>query len=537
MYCRNRESPGISRGMVNQEINVSMRAPRCPRGRRRDGVQRLEIIGLSVLLAFMSASCTSGPVQSTRPLKREFPKLGVFQPPVSSAEVSPGERSARNPVPFSLEDRMAFGTSSGRPLKDGEPGRVFSFRAREMPLVDALRLFSRANRLNIVVEPGVEGVVTVDFQGLALEKAMSALLDTQGYYWEKDGELIVVRRLKTRMFTLDYIRLERSGEGRNKAQVTSGSGRNGGQDAGEVILSQQDQIKFWEEIEAQIGTLLSTEGRFVVNRLSGTIQVTDLHRRVQGVATFLANVRNSLYRQVEIQARIYEIALRDDYSLGVDWSRIDLSTPKGSFKLANVITAPAGGFVARAATAAFSFNDGDFEGVIQALQEQGDVQVVSQPRILTLNNQPALIKVGTDQSFFTSTTTQGTAGTGNIVTEQVRTVTSGLVLSVTPQVSQDGWVMMDVSPIITRLTDTVESQNGSTAPVLEVKQSGGLVRVRDGQLVIIGGLIQEQLTTTERKVPLLGDIPVFGTFFSGTYQAERNTELVIFLMPRILRVT
>ena len=93
----------------------------------------------------------------------------------------------------------------------------------------------------------------------------------------------------------------------------------------------------------------------MVNRLSGTIQVTDLHRRVEEVATFLVNVRNSLYRQVEIQVRIYEIALRDDYSLGVDWSRIDLSTPKGSFKLANIITAPAGGFVARAATAAFQF--------------------------------------------------------------------------------------------------------------------------------------------------------------------------------------
>ena len=105
-----------------------------------------------------------------------------------------------------------------------------------MPLVDALRLFSRANTLNIVVEPGVEGVVTVDFQGLALEKAMTALLDTQGYYWENDGELIVVRRLKTRIFTMDYIRLERSGEGRNKAQVTSGSGKSGGQDAGRSDL-------------------------------------------------------------------------------------------------------------------------------------------------------------------------------------------------------------------------------------------------------------------------------------------------------------
>ena len=523
--------------MQIRAINVPAKALRDPCARGRERVRRPGFIVPCVLLAFMAVGCTVIPAEPTRPLQGTFPKPPDMQPDARSPKVAVRERSEVNPAPFSLEDRMALGTPSGLLLTDAKPVRVFSFRAREMPLVDALRLFSRANTLNIVVEPGVEGVVTVDFQGLALEKAMSALLDTQGYYWEKDGELIVVRRLQTRIFTLDYIRLERSGEGRNKAQVTSGSGRSGGQDAGEVVLSQQDHIKFWEEIETQLGALLSPEGRFVVNRLSGTIQVTDLHQRVEEVATFLVNVRDSLYRQVEIQARIYEIALRDDYSLGVDWSRIDLRTPKGSFKLANIITAPAGGFVARAATAAFSFNDGDFEGVIEALQEQGNVQVVSQPRILTLNNQPALIKVGTDQSFFTSTTTQGTAGAGNIITEQVRTVTSGLVLSVTPQISQDGWIMMDVSPIITRLTEIVESKNGSTAPVLEVKQSGGLVRVRDGQLVVIGGLIQEQLTTSERKVPLLGDIPLLGSFFSGTYQAERNTELVIFLMPRILRVT
>ena len=521
--------------MQNPAGNVLMKAGLCDRARKR--VWRPGIVVLSMLLAFMVGSCTTIPAQPTSQPRSKFPKPSDMQPDARSPEVANRESPEPSPAPFSLEDRMALGAPSGLIRTDAKPTRVFSFRAREMPLVDALRLFSRANTLNIVVEPGIEGVVTVDFQGLALERALAALLDMQGYYWEKDGELIVVRRLRTRIFTMDYIRLERSGEGRNKAQVTSGSGRSGGQDAGEVILSQQDHIKFWEEIETQLGALLSPEGRFVVNRLSGTIQVTDLHRRVEEVATFLVNVRNSLYRQVEIQARIYEIALRDDYSLGVDWSRIDLNTPKGSFKLANVITAPAGGFVARAATAAFSFNDGDFEGVIQALQEQGDVQVVSQPRILTLNNQPALIKVGTDQSFFTSTTTQGTAGAGNIITEQVRSVTSGLVLSVTPQISQDGWIMMDVSPIITRLTDIVQSVNGSTAPILDVKQSGGLVRVRDGQMVIIGGLIQEQLTNTERKVPLLGDIPLIGSFFSGTYQAERNTELVIFLMPRILKVT
>lgn len=192
--------------------------------------------------------------------------------------------------------------------------------------------------------------------------------------------------------------------------------------------------------------------------------------------------------------------------------------------------------MAKAATAKLSFQDGSFKGVLEALSEQGDVRVVSQPRILTLNNQPALIKVATDESFFTSTVTQGVGGSGNIVTEQVRTVTSGLVLSVTPQVSEEGWIMIDISPIITRLTDTVTSANGSTAPILDVKQSGGLVRMRSGDMVIIGGLIQEVTSDTERKVPVLGDIPGLGRLFKGTYQAKAKTELVIFLSPRIVQV-
>ena len=215
--------------------------------RRRVRVRRPGIVVLSVLLLAMSASCTTVPAQSTRPLQSEFPRQADIPHDAGSTETAVRESPEPSRAPFSLEDRMVLGTPSSPSFTDGEPARVFSFRAREMPLLDALRLFSRANALNIVVEPGIEGVVTVDFQGLALEKAMAALLDMQGYYWENDGELILVRRLKTRIFTLDYMRLERSGEGRNKAQVTSGSGRSGGQDAGEVILSQQDDIKFWEE--------------------------------------------------------------------------------------------------------------------------------------------------------------------------------------------------------------------------------------------------------------------------------------------------
>lgn len=488
-------------------------------------------------LMFVVTACNS-----VLPYQEEFPDSASPTDQIGATAISAGpvtEVDATAPskdAAIPLSDRMVVSTPQSEIRGGKAPERLFTFRAQDLPLSDALILFARANGLNIVAGPDLQGNVTVDFKGLSLERAMQALLEAHGYFWQKEGDLIRVTRFETRSFSIDYIRLVRGGTGRNKAQVTSGSG-GGGQDAGEVTLDQQDQIKFWEELEAQIKALLSQEGRMVANRLSGTIQVTDLRQRVEEVAKFLASVRRTLYRQVEIQARIYEVTLRDDYALGINWNRINFDGTAGLVTLSNIITSPAGGVAARTATATLNFQDGSFDAVINALSEQGDVRVVSQPRIMTLNNQPALIKVATDRSFFTSTVTQGVGGSGNIVTEQVRTVTDGFVLSVTPQISEDGWIMMDVSPIITRLTDTVTSANGSTAPILEVKQSGGLVRMRDQEMVIIGGLIQDQVSQTERKVPLLGDIPGLGRLFKGTYQNKNKTELVIFLSPRIVNVS
>ena len=418
-------------------------------------------------------------------------------------------------------------------------GPLYSFRAQELPIIDALALFARSNHLNIVAGPEITGTITVDFHHLPLEQAMSAILEAHGYYWEHLNGLIQVKQFKTKTLNIDYIRLVRSGTGQNRAQLSSGSSGGGGgasQNTGQITVNQEDEIKFWEELEKQIKTLMSEEGRLVINRLSGTIQITDRFQRVDEIDHFLDSVHLALYRQVEIEVRIYEVALDDQYSLGIDWSRINFDGTNGAIALANIITAPFGGFIAKAATTTISFEDGSFDGVLQALEEQGDIRVISQPRVVTMNNQPALIKVATDQPFFTSTIAQGTAGTGNIVTEQARSVTVGLVLSVTPQISEDGWIMLDVTPILSRLRAVETSpQKTATAPVLDVKQSSGLVRLKDGEMVIIGGLIQEESSETERKVPLLGDIPYLGRLFKGTYTAKRKSELVIFISPKIIR--
>lgn len=442
---------------------------------------------------------------------------------------------------FSLEDRMLLTSDVSELIPPSVPslGPLYSFRAQELPILDALALFARSNHLNIVTRPEITGTLTVDFHQLPLEQAMSALLEAHGYYWEYHQDLIQVRQFKTKTLNVDYIRLIRGGTGQNRAQINSGSSggvNSGSQDNGQITVNQQDEIKFWEELEKQIQILMSKDGRLVVNRLSGTIQVTDWYQRVDEIDHFLKVVHRALYRQVIIEARIYEVNLNDTYSLGVDWSKINFLGTSGNVALANIITAPFGGFIAKAATTTISFADGSFEGVLQALREQGELRVVSQPRVVTLNNQPALIKVATDEAFFTSTVAQGAAGTGNIITEQARSVTVGLVLSVTPQISEDGWIMLDVTPIISRLREIRASPlNTATAPVLDVKQSSGLVRLRDGEMVIIGGLIQEESSDTERKVPILGDIPFLGRLFKGTFSIKTKSELVIFLSPKIVR--
>lgn len=514
------------------------RAPYDTAQPKRQKCPSFMIMTISVAGLFSLLSCT------TSAPKKDV--AAVQFPTIPALEASPGPQATQTAIKnldgtFSLEDRMLLSSDIENAASPTLPalGPLYSFRAHELPIIDALALFARSNQLNIVSGPEITGSATVDFHDLPLEQAMSALLEAHGYYWEHHDHLIQVRKFKTAGMNVDYIRLVRGGAGQNRAQMNSGSSNGGGSsETGQIEVSQQDEIKFWQELEKQIQTLMSKDGRLVINMLSGTIQVTDWYQRVDEIEHFLKSVHQALHRQVQIEARIYEVNLNDSYSLGIDWSKINFYGSSGNIGIANIIAAPFGGFIAKAATTTISFADGSFDGVLEALQEQGEVRVVSQPRVVTMNNQPALIKVATDQPFFTSTVSQGTAGSGNIVTEQARSVTVGLVLSVTPQISDDGWIMMDVTPIISRLREIATSPlETATAPVLDIKQSSGLVRLKDGEMIIIGGLIQEESSETERKVPILGDIPFLGRLFTGTYTAKSKSELVIFLSPKIVKTS
>jgi MSHA type pilus biogenesis protein MshL len=445
-------------------------------------------------------------------------------------------------------------------LSDSVPVQLYSFRAENIDVSKALELFTRSNGLLLECKPIVNGIITVNFENKTIDESMSLLLSGKNVSWNLNHDNLTVRSLVTtdtisaqkndstshkssvvniikgvgsRMFKINYPRLRRSGQGSSSATISSAAS---GQ-AGSVSLSTGDELLFWQELEDQLKQLVSSNGKIIVNKMAGVIYISDVDQVLDAAQQYIEIVVGAATRQVEITARIYEVTLNSDRSLGVDWSKVTSAlSAKGHDGLVHaasnlIISNP--DFKAATMDLDASFDD-KINAIVQALKEQGEVTTISQPRVVTTNNQPALVKVGTDLSFFSATVTVNPTTSVKETQESIRTITVGVVLSVTPQISDDGWVTLGIDPLISDLVSTVVSQNGSTAPVIDVKQSSALVRLRDRHTVRISGLLQTKKNVVERKVPVLGDIPLLGYLFKWRYTRESRKELIIFITPRIM---
>ncbi|MBX3738939.1 MAG: secretin N-terminal domain-containing protein [Candidatus Didemnitutus sp.] len=430
---------------------------------------------------------------------------------------------------------------------------VEQFRLERAPLAPSLRTLARSCDVPVVVDPDVIGEVSVDVRQGTLRQALMALVVPAGYYFEESEGGVVVRRLKTVLYAIDYPQLTRSGTG--SASITLGgtgatavanapaqaAPANGSSDATQVSISQENQNTFWSGLEAELRAMLKDGDALVLNKFSGVAQVTAPAARQEVVRAFLELVNRRICSQVEIEARLVEVALSDERKLGIDWELAGASLGKiGVQASAPLDVAGVGGSVFGAATFAAKIGLQQTTAVIQALRQQGEVTTVAQPRLRTLNNQTAMIKVGEDRPFFRlqQSTTFQQSGSSNQTQEQfsVSTITIGTILAVTPQIDAAGVITLDVLPAITRLQAIVTSPDGrQTAPVTEVKQASTIVRLRDGETAVIGGLISEEKGITERSVPGLGAAPLIGKAFRSRGSLRRRTELVIFLTPRLVR--
>jgi MSHA type pilus biogenesis protein MshL len=434
--------------------------------------------------------------------------------------------------------------------------QLFSFRAQDVELKTALALFARANRLNVIPDHDVSGRVTIDIQNLPLTNALSALLLASDCAWSQQGELILVQAAETKLFRLNYLRLTRKGTGSSSATLASGAGSGGGggggagaagaggggQGGSAINLQQDNFVDFWKELREELMQLLTERGKqtLAINMTAGIIQVTDRPTALRRVASYLEGMEKTVHRQVNIEAKLYDVILNDQFQLGVDWQHA-AQTYGGKLTVAgapSLLTA-GGGFDLKPSAFSAGFQNDNTKVLLQALKEQGEVRVISKPSIRTLNNQTALIKVGAETPFFTRNSVflpGSTSGsTTTIQEDQVTTVTVGTVLAITPQIAPDDWITLDISPVLTSLVETrLSPSRTTTAPVLDIKQASTLIRVRSGETIVMGGLIQNETSEINRKVPLIGDIPLLGKLFQGRVNSSRRRELVMFITAQLV---
>lgn len=518
----------------------------------------------------------SGSLPSTAPVSAAKQELAV-----------PANGALQNSLQQDAES-LRRATTTSMPPQVSQANQVkplYSFRAENLELTQALALFARTNKLNIVPDLDVTGQVTVDLYDLPLDAIMEAFLDAHGFHWVEKNGLIRVHTAESRIFNIDYPRLARNATGSSSASLAAGAGggagagasggggagggagggggggagggaAGGGQGGGTsggggalVSIINQNSLDFWLDLETQLKQFKSSTGRLVVDKTGGLIHVTDHPKVIKEIERYLRQMLETVHRQVDIEAKIYEVALNDQYHLGVDWSRvfqkIDLT-----LDVSNIVRTPFGGVIRQTPGVVATFPGaatkyGQFSMVVEALKEQGELTAVSQPRLRSLNNQTAIIKVGTDRPFFSSSSgfiagSLGGAG-GSFQNNSFQLITEGTILAITPQISGDGWVTLDVTPVITRLAGVESTGTAASfisAPVLDIKQSSSLIRVRLGETVIIGGLIQDKTTKTVKDVPffgpIVGDVPLLGKFFRGRHESKQKNELIIFLTPRLV---
>jgi MSHA type pilus biogenesis protein MshL len=432
---------------------------------------------------------------------------------------------------------------------------------------EILRTVSANSGLGLQMAPDVQGQVNVHLEQVRLSRALDALLEPVDLGYEVMDDVLVVHRrgMVTRWFTFDYPVTLR--EGRGELQVSAAresSGGSGGGSGGGGGDSNQNRshvtstatMSIWPEVMASLKALVfqgaelredqageeaslainlsDSEGRsLLVNPMASLVQVTAEWDRVRRAADLLDRLEESLQRQVAIEVRIMEVYLGEDTQTGINWQDVlrgDASASLSTFNEGEHIGEQFFQFVV---------NSADVRGVVEAVAESGDLRTVSTPRVTTLNNQKAVVRVVTEDVYYEATVepaivTNG-VGTDPVVNYTPRVVPVGVVLDVTPQVGRDRVITLNVHPTISDVVAVATSPNQDTTPVLSIRELDTVGKVRDGQTLVIAGLISERRNSVRSGLPLLKDLPLLGYFFGKTSVQRSNIELVMLLTPVIMQ--
>ncbi len=484
-----------------------------------------------------------------------------------------------------------------RPAALAEPR--FDLAVNNAPVAQVFNAIASGSRYSILLPPGLSGTVSLNLKDASVKEALEVMREMHGFEYRIDGTRVYVQpaSLQTRMFQVSYPTSKRAG--RSDTRVISGSisngapssaggaatGAAGGQGNASSEGSQVSTLvdtDFWKELDLSLKAVIGTEGgrQIVISPHTGVLIVKAFPRELRDVENFLRSAKLSIERQVMLEAKIVEVSLREGFESGINWAvlskygnhnfsvgadpnRINVpgsigrayGIPNGSIvtgvqddivtpsTLGQLLASP---FVSGGAGAlSMAVTTSGFEGLLAFLETQGSVHVLSSPRVAAVNNQKAVLRVGTDDFFITNISTTTTASaSGNVTTPSitVQPFFSGIALDVTPQIDDEGMVTMHVRPSVSEVSERSRVVNlgnlGSfTLPLASsnVNETDTVVRVQDGFIVAIGGLMQQSSNDNGSKVPVAGDVPVAGNLFKRTNRSSQKRELVFLIKPTVIR--
>ncbi|EHY9860813.1 pilus (MSHA type) biogenesis protein MshL [Vibrio parahaemolyticus] len=481
-------------------------------------------------------------------------------------------------IPSSVEADLMPNLDSNVSSDNGTSKR-FRIQANAVEARSFFASLVKGTEYSVAIHPAVQGNITVNLSDVTLDEVLSVVQNMYGYDVMKSGKVIQVYPAGMRTVTIpvDYLQFKRSGRsltsivtGSVTSAGTSNSGgssdssdssdsnnSNNGNDSsttstGGTRIETITESDFWPMLQQAVANLIgSGKGQsVVVTPQAGVITVRAFPDDIREVREFLGVSQERMQRQVILEAKILEVTLSDGYQQGINWSNLSASIGNsGSI----IVNRPAYALPPLDAIGTLlggqtnvTISDGNFEAVLNFMSTQGDLNVLSSPRITAANNQKSVIKVGTDQYFVTELSSNaGNGENSNAVPEvELTPFFSGISLDVTPQIDNKGNVFLHVHPAVIEVTEEVKQLNlggdfqNIQLPLAKssIRESDSVIRAKDGDVVVIGGLMKQQNVEQVSKVPFLGDVPALGHLFRNTSNVTQKTELVILLKPTVVGV-
>jgi MSHA biogenesis protein MshL len=538
-----------------------------------------------VVVTAVLAGCAAPPPQTgiNPAIADELARTGERKPPARPETL---DRALLPPMQMGMPD------VSGLELESR-----FDLSVNNAPAAQVFMSIVSGTRYSMLLHPEVRGAISVNLKDVSVDEALSAIRELYGYDYRMDGRRIFVQPagLQTRVFQVNYLPGQRrgisdirvsSGAVTDTAQTTTptlagpaptSTSANRGLESSRVTTQQNSD--FWADLRtallAMVGTGAGTS--VIVTPQSGVVVVRALPQQLRAVEQYLRATRLSIERQVMLEAKIIEVVLSDDYQAGINWAifnrhlaigqlstNSNVSTQLGArgqvlstgVAPGGVIADPTGrsisatsGSFATASPAGAVFGlalqTSNFASLLTFLESQGNVQVLSSPRIATMNNQKAVLKVGTDEFFVTNVTTTTTSTTSGSQTSPSVTVQpffSGIVLDVTPQIDEGSNIILHIHPAVSEVTESTRVVNlgggtpSITLPLAKstVNETDTIVRVTDGNIVAIGGLMSIDVRDQRSGVPGVSDEGP-GRLLRNTSTSSRKRELVILLKPTLIQ--